>query len=843
MRIGRSTVVMVGNLSPSRLIPACIHTLILPSLILDLYRQVFQTKEGPRLTGNHQVLPHEWNDEDELYPALQKLKRKNPNLKTLISIGGWNFNEPNSKYSGKWTHQLFSKMAASRSSRQEFIKSAINFAQKHGFDGIDVDWEYPGDMRQGGNVNGADDFGNYLTLLAEFRSAISGKNLLLTIAAPAIVTTGVPNNSPYKKPQKYFQWLGNCAKYLDWLNIMAYDYHGAFDSQTGVLAPLLKDSVPNGEYCLKNTIDAYLNIAKIPPKKLVLGIATYGRTFKVSGLTSNNNEPNKPSKGPGSAGSATKEPGVLAYYEIKQRLSNNQLTRVWHKPTHTPYAYSSATGEWITYEDEKSVCYKTSYLISKGLGGAMVWAIAQDDFKQGFPLQRKIKEILENPAKGCPIIPDSSSSQNPGSPSIPDSASSQNPLTPFILKESDSLDNFVYAVDSKTKTDFSPITTLPLPSHKDLDKYFHHVNMSESDANLIRQNWSEIEKRTRQYNRSKNSHSLNHLQQLKSQLKTLIGSIESRFQKNADGWKLASFYQVALLLYTSIHLEWITINFLNSNLGTARLPGNVGQHNPSEKNRQNQDKNQEKCELEVQKTINTIDNFIKVLDELRNKWPNKDIGPINQVLEGDKATQTSKPSKPPTNPPKSPKSPKSHKSHKSPESSSEDKYSYFVELKFEITKGKQQAFGDKEFIKMTIKFYSTDKKQKLAEYVMVYNGPTDQRNMAFLITVRGHAEFNYGIEWLVNQKWDAKLVAYKSEDYIKNLINGLLSWRIKILEKLANPGEKSPPILPLNTIQMNFQDRNSEDIGNAIFTFDEKFRDNIISVLPKESYDTYWRFR
>jgi GH18 family chitinase len=365
----------------------------------------FSNKGGPKLTGDFKMTPHESNDEKELYPALQKLKQKNPNLKTIISIGGWNYNDKTSQYSGKWTSELFSRMASKGEHRQEFIESAIEFALHHGFDGIDIDWEYPGDMRQAGNVNGADDFANYLTLLAEFRSAINGKNLLLTIAGPAIVTTGVPDESPYKDPKKYFEWLGNCATHLDWLNIMAYDYHGAFDPITGVLAPLLEDSVPDGQFCVKNTVEAYKKLAKIPLDKLVLGIGTYGRTFVVTNpLSEDDNKPNKHKSAPGPAGAATKEAGVLAYYEITQRLSSNQFTRVWHDCTHTPYAYNPATGEWISYEDEESVAYKTSYLLREGLGGAMIWSIAQDDFKNGFPLQRKIKEILDNPEQRPEIV-------------------------------------------------------------------------------------------------------------------------------------------------------------------------------------------------------------------------------------------------------------------------------------------------------------------------------------------------------------------------------------------------------------------------------------------------------
>ena len=338
-----------------------------------------ETRTGEqRYTGDYKIQPVEWNDEDVLFPALQSLKQKNPNLKTLLSIGGWSFNtcddtpeSAGTKYPyGPYTCQLFSKMAADPSGRTQFVKSVIDYCKKHGFDGVDLDWEYPGDSKRGGQ---AADYDNYLALLQELRQTAGG-SFLITIASSA-----VPKGS--KKGDEFFQWLAQCGQYLDWFNVMSYDYHGAFDDPqtmgTGANAPLLEDFVPNGTFYVEHTVDAYLK-AKIPKEKIVLGLATYGRSYVVADRTDGFG---KPFSSAGPAGPATLTPGVLSYFEILEKIDSGELdVQKWDEDTLTPYAYSTKTGLWVTYDNEKSLGYKVSYLIEKELGGAMVWAVDLDKF-------------------------------------------------------------------------------------------------------------------------------------------------------------------------------------------------------------------------------------------------------------------------------------------------------------------------------------------------------------------------------------------------------------------------------------------------------------------------------
>ena len=229
-----------------------------------------------RYTGDFTIQPVESDDQSELYPALQKLKGSNPSLKTLLSIGGWSINSgddqstPGNQHPyGPYTYRLFSQMSANPAGRTQFITSAISYAQQYGFDGIDIDWEYPAYLSRGGTP---DDLANFLTLVQEFRANVPS-GLLLTMAAPAIVPTGVPQQY-HADPQSYFTWLAQCAAEFDWLNVMTYDFHGAFDPITGVNAPLAQDSVPGGPFSIANTVKAYL-AAAIPKEKIVLGWDNY----------------------------------------------------------------------------------------------------------------------------------------------------------------------------------------------------------------------------------------------------------------------------------------------------------------------------------------------------------------------------------------------------------------------------------------------------------------------------------------------------------------------------------------------------------------------------------------
>lgn len=286
------------------------------------------------------------------FNQLQKLREANPRLKTLISIGGWT-----------WSKN-FSEAAATPQSRDAFVTSCVDFMKQYGFDGIDVDWEYP---VSGGLYPGvAADKPNYTALLADFREALDaeekadGRDYYLTIAAPAGPTT-IPNLEADK--------MGSS---LDWMNLMSYDFHGSWDPITGHNAPLTvgpKDTAAG--FSVSDAVDAYLATG-FPASKLVLGVPFYGRGWE--GVSATEAGLYQPARG---ASVGTWEKGVFDYHDIVANYLPT-MTRYWDEAAQVPYLYDPARGLWITYDDPQSMKAKTDFIKERGLGGAMFWELSND---------------------------------------------------------------------------------------------------------------------------------------------------------------------------------------------------------------------------------------------------------------------------------------------------------------------------------------------------------------------------------------------------------------------------------------------------------------------------------
>ncbi|KAI5723130.1 hypothetical protein M8J76_001722 [Diaphorina citri] len=300
----------------------------------------------------------ESNDETKdgkvgLYERIEQLKKANPKLKTLLAIGGWSFGT-----------QKFKEMSKSRYSRQTFIYSAVPFLRQRNFDGLDIDWEYPA---------GTDDKKNYVLLLKELREAFEAEaqevkkpRLLLTAAVPV-----GPDNikGGYDVPA--------VAGYLDFINLMAYDFHGKWESQVGHNAPLRSpssDSEWRKQLSVENAANMWVRLGA-PKEKLIIGMPTYGRTFTLTNPAVF--KVNSPASGGGKAGEYTKESGFLAYYEVCEMLRNG-AGYVWDDEMKVPYLVHG--DQWVGFDDEKSIRYKMNWLKDNGYGGAMVWTVDMDDF-------------------------------------------------------------------------------------------------------------------------------------------------------------------------------------------------------------------------------------------------------------------------------------------------------------------------------------------------------------------------------------------------------------------------------------------------------------------------------
>ncbi|KAJ8981334.1 hypothetical protein NQ317_015975 [Molorchus minor] len=292
------------------------------------------------------------------FENITSIKENYTCLKIVLAIGGWN--EGSIKYS---------VMAATAESRKKFAEGVLRYLVYYGFDGLDLDWEYP--TSRGGIL---EDGQNFASLVTEIKKTISPWNLTLSIAVSIDTSLiGFAYN------------ISAIEQNVDFVNLMAYDYVlPATANVTGLSSPLT---------AIKETVSSWLD-AGLSREKLILGIPTYARTYILA--DDNGHNIGDPVIGEAEPGEFTKEAGFLAYYELLDLMQDAFLDITSVQTDDTNYAYGS--NEWYTYETETTVRAKTMYAIDQHLGGIMVWSIDTDDFLglygKKYPLLKTISEVI-----------------------------------------------------------------------------------------------------------------------------------------------------------------------------------------------------------------------------------------------------------------------------------------------------------------------------------------------------------------------------------------------------------------------------------------------------------------
>ncbi|RMZ37363.1 hypothetical protein CA14_011666 [Aspergillus flavus] len=271
---------------------------------------------------------------EELFTQVAAVKDLKPSLKIYVSVGGWTFSDNDTV-----TQPLFGEIAADATKRRTFANNTLKILNIYGFDGIDIDWEYPGAGDRRGKPRDTD---NYVKLLAKLRSTFnaSGRKLGISFTAP----------SSY--------W------YLKW-----------FD-----LPGLLNGSIVQAHTNLTNikeSTDLHWRVGT-DPSKVVMGFGFYGRTFTLenSGYTA----PDCPFTTGDTSGPCTHTSGYLAYYEIQDLLDKNpQITPV-HDKVAAFLHFTYDKDQWISYDDKTTFKQKLDWARSVGLGGSLIWASDQDTY-------------------------------------------------------------------------------------------------------------------------------------------------------------------------------------------------------------------------------------------------------------------------------------------------------------------------------------------------------------------------------------------------------------------------------------------------------------------------------
>jgi len=302
------------------------------------------------------------------YQLLQSLKKRNPDLKILSSVGGWT-------WSGG-----FSDAVLTAASRRVLVDSAVAFVKRHQLDGIDIDWEYPG-LAGMGNRHRPQDGKNFTLLLKSLRAAFDalelelGRSLLLTIA-----TGGFPD---YLAKSDISRW----QRYLDYINIMAYDFNfpvegGNTGHHTAFYSHPDDDTGQSADAAVRNHI-----AAGVPAHKLVLGVAFYGRHWT---------QVNAKNYGYPQPGRAGKNPyGSTSFNHIAPELINQKsFVRYWDELAKAPWLWSEKEQLFISYDDPQSLQEKTTYVHQQALAGMMFWQYASD-------YQHQLLNAIQSGLQGC----------------------------------------------------------------------------------------------------------------------------------------------------------------------------------------------------------------------------------------------------------------------------------------------------------------------------------------------------------------------------------------------------------------------------------------------------------
>lgn len=288
-------------------------------------------------------------NDDQNFAALVALKQQNPSLTVLVSVGGW-------QWSGG-----FSDMALTEKTRAVFISSVAGFIDRHQLDGLDVDWEYPGQAGSTTHFRTVDKR-NYTLLLKELRARFD--ELEKQLHRPLYLTIAAGASSEFL----HLTEMAQVQKYVDTVNLMAYDYYEP-DSEptTGHHAPLFTNPSDPEKISADNSVREYEQ-AGVQPEKIVLGVPFYGHVW--GNVPAVNHGLYQPGKGVRNASAL--------YGNSPDAMLKNGFTRYWDSTSSAPYLYNPQKMVFVSYEDPQSLALKCKYVLDHRLRGVMFWDYEAD---------------------------------------------------------------------------------------------------------------------------------------------------------------------------------------------------------------------------------------------------------------------------------------------------------------------------------------------------------------------------------------------------------------------------------------------------------------------------------
>ncbi|KAL3220000.1 hypothetical protein MRX96_005741 [Rhipicephalus microplus] len=313
-----------------------------------------------------------------LYEEFTSIKKKYSHIKTLVSVGGWEYG-----------HSMFSQMVSRSVNRRRFVKSAVRWMRRYGFDGLDISWQYPGTMVRGGSHA---DKENFVLVMKELKSEFEKYDFMLSTTIPIdpmLLKTGFN--------------VAALSRYVDWFNVFTHDLRGTWTGYTDVHSPLRRRCFDRGAIRSSQrgsvtkshrgarsvavkaktppmSEDGLNRLVKLgaPKKKLMLGIPFYGRSYTL--LDPQRHALAAPTRRdvPAVPGPYVMSDEILAYYEVCMDITMLSWRREYDQVGQCPYAYRG--DQWVGYEDEESISAKVDFVLEQDYGGVMVFNIDMDDF-------------------------------------------------------------------------------------------------------------------------------------------------------------------------------------------------------------------------------------------------------------------------------------------------------------------------------------------------------------------------------------------------------------------------------------------------------------------------------
>ncbi len=310
----------------------------------------------------------------------------NAGVKVLPSIGGWTLSNN------------FSTIAADATKRTAFANACVQLITQYNFDGIDLDWEYPGYSPNSGTPA---DKQNFTLLLQSIRNALNNKTLQTNKTYALTACFGASQGN-----MNNIEWA-NVAPLLDCINLMSYDFFGTWDAATNHNSPLYAPTQGDPTFNINSAINSLLTTYNVPANKICAGLAFYGRSHKT------NNAPTLHGAGTGTADAVTfsEDDGSPTFFNILRK--QNLFNKYTDNQAGVPYLLGkNGLNTFVSYDDTASITAKAIYIKNKNLRGCIIWEITGDYIETatgsgiiaGTPLVSAIKTVFcSNSTPTCNI--------------------------------------------------------------------------------------------------------------------------------------------------------------------------------------------------------------------------------------------------------------------------------------------------------------------------------------------------------------------------------------------------------------------------------------------------------